>query len=111
MKMNYAKTVSTFRSSLCSNGERQPNTTGRPRKNIKREEVESFCDLHRSWKVVATLKAVSERTLARRRNASKKFLISAKNLQYQTCDYLEKVLQQSRKFLYSFNFDAYVCIF
>lgn len=64
----YANAVSTFQSPLCSNEERQPNTTGRPRKNITNAEIENFYDLHRSWKVVASLMGVSQRTLARRRN-------------------------------------------
>eukprot|EP00794_Sanderia_malayensis_P021059 gene21059-23115_t len=68
----YSNAVSTFQLPPYGNDGRQSNTTptgtGRPRKNVTVQEIENLYGLHRSWKVVASLMGVSEKTLNRRRH-------------------------------------------
>ncbi len=64
----FANAVPNFQQPLSFNEDRDRNTTGRPRKNLTNEEIQTLFELHRNWKVVASIIGVSEKTLYRRRN-------------------------------------------
>lgn len=47
--------------------EGSPSQVGRPRKQVSKEDIEALFGTHRSWKTVANIIGVSQKTLQRRR--------------------------------------------